>query len=72
MGSTIYRPGHAKADSLNVVATCDDTGWKLLVVRRAPTEHLGHVTQRMTYSGLSDNELIDVIDVELSQALGII
>jgi hypothetical protein len=72
MGSTIYRPGHAKADSITVQADHDGDSWVLTVIRRAPTEHLGHVSQRMRYTGLSDSEMVDVIDVELHQALGLI
>lgn len=72
MASTIYRPGHAKASEITIRASHDEAqGWSLTVVRSAETSH-GVVTQRMRYSGLGDSELIDVVDVELSQALGVI
>lgn len=72
MGSTVYRPGHAKAHAITAHADyTEGIGWSLVVVRASESGH-GVVTQRMAYRGLDDSTLIDVVDVELSQALGII
>lgn len=69
MASPTYRPGSAKATALAVEATYDPRiGWSLTFVRYAESEPLGRRTM-MAYTGLSDSELVDVIDVELASAL---
>lgn len=44
----------------------DDKGWSLSVARHGFGAHGVAVTHRYRYEGLSNSELVDVIDVALS------
>lgn len=69
MGSHTWRPRSAKATAFNVVATYEEgVGWEMLFVK-STVDGQSVVRGRMVYRGLSDSELMDVIDIEVDGAL---
>lgn len=72
MGSHTWRPRSAKATAITFHADFNEhSGWSVSFTKYAPGD-AGMVRSRMVYDGLSDAELVDVMDVELSQALQLI
>lgn len=72
MGEIQYVPGSTEAVGLAITATWEPgRGWLLDFHTARPSER-GIVSTRMRYNGLSATELVDVIDIELAQALRLI
>lgn len=72
MRASNYTVGATPAEAISLVATYEEgIGWSLVFRSVRPTEGR-HVTTRMQYKGLTSGELVDVVDVELAQALRLI
>ena len=72
MASHTWRPRSAKATDIDIIASyVEGQGWSLTVVRSTEGEPMTG-RSRMSYRGLSDSELVDVVDIELAQGLQLI